>query len=252
MNTDHALHLLWKHRWGLIGVVFIHLAFVIYSRNKVVIPYQSILQAQENAEVEVNVATPEEEKQLVPLDQLGQVSNMDYNVADKRTDVEGRYDSRFDQKTVDQNVYDELKALEKAEFEKLGTNMNPEDPNTSKQRENSGEVKKNNTNVSTEKGSGAAPKGTTTAEYDLAGRRNEGAIPKPSYTCIGSGKLVVKIKVNRSGKVTGARVDDAASSYTEECMKLGAEKYAMRAKFEASATAPEPQEGTITYRYISQ
>lgn len=242
---DMAFNFVWQHRWGIMGVIFIHLFVIVYSINTVVVPYVSILE-QDNSKVEISFELPQPVKEAVATDANGNLINTDYNVHDQREDVEGKYDSRFDQKSVDQSIYDDLKNLEKAEFEKLDKNKPKEEiviPD---------DKMKPDPNKKPEEGSGSKPKGTTTAEYDLAGRRNEGPLPKPTYTCIGSGTLVVKIKVNRSGKVTSAKVDPQASSTLDECMKAGAEKYAMRAKFEASSTAPEPQEGTITYRYISQ
>jgi tRNA pseudouridine55 synthase len=64
--------------------------------------------------------------------------------------------------------------------------------------------------------------------------------------------VVVKIQVNRSGKVVGTSVLKSATNTTDECMIENALNYAGRAKFTASSTAAEPQTGTITYNYIAQ
>lgn len=249
--------LVYQHRWGIIGTLMLHLAFLAYSSQQVVLKYSPTFKAENTEPIEIEVVQelPEEMQQQQPvIGPDGKVINTEFNQADKQQESNQRYDARFDKSSVDKNVYEELKAMEKAEFDRLaaerGGNQNSkttqEVPITDKKQ-----TQDPNENKTQNGSSSGAMKGTTTVDYDLGGRRHE-KMPKPSYTCIGSGTLVVKIRVNRSGKVISANIDASRSSYTEECMRDAAMTYVYRAKFEASATAPEPQDGTITYRYVQQ
>lgn len=81
----------------------------------------------------------------------------------------------------------------------------------------------------------------------LAGRSVIGAIPSPSYTVKETGKVVVKIKVNRNGEVVDAQPGDTGTNLTEKTAWEAAKKAAMRTQFNMKPDAPEFQYGTITY-----
>ncbi|MEW7289868.1 hypothetical protein [Aquimarina sp. 2304DJ70-9] len=72
-------------------------------------------------------------------------------------------------------------------------------------------------------------------------------LPNPVYTCNGSGKVVVKIKVNKNGYVIGTKVDKKSSTTRNECLFDNAMDYARQALFSRSTT--EEQEGSITYYF---
>lgn len=248
--------LLVRHKWGLIGTLIIHLLFFVYSRNQVVTEYVPVFKAENTEPIEIEVV---QEKELQPelqpmMGPDGKIINTEFNQADERKENEGRYDARFDKSSVDQKIYEELKAMEQAEFDRLAAERGGH-PNATTQQTSPQQNQQSNSNPNTNKNnegsSSGGMKGSTSVDYDLGGRRHE-KMPKPAYTCIGSGVIVVKIKVNRSGKVTHANIDQSRSQISEECMRDAAMTYVYRAKFEASATAPEPQEGTITYRYVQQ
>jgi len=70
-------------------------------------------------------------------------------------------------------------------------------------------------------------------------------LPNPVYTCNGSGKVVVKIEVNKNGYVVDAKVDKRKSNTRNECLFDNAMNYARQALFSKSEL--EEQEGIITY-----
>ncbi len=82
--------------------------------------------------------------------------------------------------------------------------------------------------------------------YSLKGRKSV-ELPNPVYTCNGSGKVVVKIEVNRNGYVTDAKVDKKRSTTRNECLFDNAMDYARKALF--SRTTIEEQQGSITYYF---
>jgi TonB family protein len=81
----------------------------------------------------------------------------------------------------------------------------------------------------------------------LAGRSVIGAIPSPTYAVTESGKVVVKIKVDRNGTVVDAQPGDAGTNFTNAAAWDAAKKAALKTQFNMKADAPEFQYGTITY-----
>jgi TonB family protein len=241
---------IFKHRYGLLGALLIHLILLLSAKNIVVNQYNRI--------------TPEEliEIDFMPEEKLPQeteekseednqtVVNKAFNLEDKREYSEENYDARY--KHLEDQVYKELKEFEKNEFEKLKagksteTGLNPVTENTGDKKN-----KDNNDNeIQNKPTSSGKLLGKTTADFELHMRQKE-YLPIPAYKCIGSGTVTIIIKVNRNGKVIDAKINENESSYNEECMRE-ALAYAKRAKFTASSVSPEPQEGKIIYRYIAQ
>ncbi|MDF9301170.1 hypothetical protein P5P81_00865 [Tritonibacter mobilis] len=72
-------------------------------------------------------------------------------------------------------------------------------------------------------------------------------LPNPVYTCQGSGKVVVKIEVNKNGYVYQTKVDKRNSTTRNECLFDNAMQYAKKALF--SSSTMEQQNGSITYYF---
>ena len=89
------------------------------------------------------------------------------------------------------------------------------------------------------------PEGAPSAK--LEGRTVVGALPIPSFTRGDGGKVVVKIVVNRDGKVISAVPGAPGTTLNDSEIWASAKKAALGAHFNVSGTAPEAQEGTITY-----
>ena len=94
-------------------------------------------------------------------------------------------------------------------------------------------------------------------EWRLDGRtafeNNNWWVRNPGYTCGygASGKVVIKISVDQSGKVLQAVYDANASSGANPCMIEQAQLYAKKSKFNYMESAKQ-QAGVIIYRFISQ
>ncbi|MBV6405496.1 MAG: hypothetical protein IT228_04005 [Flavobacteriales bacterium] len=93
--------------------------------------------------------------------------------------------------------------------------------------------------------------GPATVSYDLKGRRPE-VLEVPAYLCTGSGRVVVRIAVDRSGIVRQRSLDKQATTVSEDCMLEYALAYAAEARFDHAANAPEEQIGTITFLFLPQ
>ena len=81
----------------------------------------------------------------------------------------------------------------------------------------------------------------------LAGRTVIGAIPSPAYNIQESGKVVVKIKVDRNGTVVEAQPGHDGTNLTNKAAWEAARKAALKTQFNVKADAAEYQYGTITY-----
>ena len=92
--------------------------------------------------------------------------------------------------------------------------------------------------------------GPSVLSYDLEGRKAV-HLPIPAYKGFGGGDVAVAIYVNRSGRVIKAQVIESASS-KDKSLWQWAVKAAERSKFNRSDSAPDPQKGSIVYRFIAQ
>jgi TonB family protein len=85
--------------------------------------------------------------------------------------------------------------------------------------------------------------------YSLGGRIKK-SIPKPVNNSEEQGTVVVKIWVNRDGKVTNARVQVKGTTTSNSQLQNIAIKAALKASFNSDPKAPEVQTGTITYVFV--
>ncbi len=92
--------------------------------------------------------------------------------------------------------------------------------------------------------------GDSNIEYNLPNRYHL-RLPIPIYLTRGGGTVIVDIVVNRQGRVLNAQTR-TSSTVTDEHVYLYAREAAMRTLFNADATAPAQQQGTIRYTFIPQ
>ena len=81
----------------------------------------------------------------------------------------------------------------------------------------------------------------------LAGRTQNGTLPRPAYSVQKDGKVVVEIWVDNYGTVQKAVPGAEGTTVTDRDLWNEARKAAMKASFNISADAPAMQKGTITY-----
>ena len=92
--------------------------------------------------------------------------------------------------------------------------------------------------------------GPSVLSWSLDGRKAT-RLPIPAYRCYGAGEVTVIITVNNQGDVVNAKVDEKLSA-RDGCLRTFAVRAARLSKFNASASAPARQMGTITYAFIAQ
>jgi outer membrane biosynthesis protein TonB len=84
--------------------------------------------------------------------------------------------------------------------------------------------------------------------YSLGGRKALNK-PQPKYTCDESGKVVVKVSVDRSGNTISVVTGVKGTTNTAPCLLDQAKIAAMNTKWQASENAPEKQVGEIVYNF---
>ncbi len=87
--------------------------------------------------------------------------------------------------------------------------------------------------------------------FSLAGRNPE-SLPKPEYKYQVEGTVVVRVRVNREGKVISAEAGVKGSNTTDKRLLDAAREAALKARFDQKPNAPFTQVGTITYHFILQ
>jgi len=74
--------------------------------------------------------------------------------------------------------------------------------------------------------------------------------PLPTYRCRRAGKVVVRIDIDETGRVTNARIDEASSDI-DDCLRSESLSFGSKWKFSYSGTSRK-QSGTITFTFASQ
>lgn len=93
--------------------------------------------------------------------------------------------------------------------------------------------------------------GPTRIYYDLEGR-NHTYLPIPIYKCEGSGKVVLAIIVNQQGIVESAKIIEAESTTTDNCLAETALRTALISRFNQDLYSPKLQAGTLSYHFVAQ
>ncbi len=76
-------------------------------------------------------------------------------------------------------------------------------------------------------------------------------LPVPVYLAQGGGVITIKIWVSRNGKVVKTEVEEN-NQIQDPMLPVYAEQAASRTVFNTDDTAPDPQQGTITYTFVPQ
>lgn len=97
-------------------------------------------------------------------------------------------------------------------------------------------------------GSGNGEQGSGVS-YNLSGR-TASSLPKPKYPGNDAGIVVVKVTVDKYGKVTSAEPGARGTTIANQDFWNEAKQAALKAKFNLDNNAPAFQQGTISYRFV--
>lgn len=96
-------------------------------------------------------------------------------------------------------------------------------------------------------GSGSGDQGSGIS-YSLSGRSAK-SLPKPQYPGNDEGIVVVKVTVDKFGRVTAAEPGARGTTIVNKSFWNEAKQAALKAKFNVDESAPAFQQGTISYRF---
>lgn len=99
-------------------------------------------------------------------------------------------------------------------------------------------------------GPGLNPEGLDQLDQGLKGRGLVGALPKPIYPGTKVGKVVIRVTVDASGRVTGANYDPEGSTTSAPELIAAARAAALRTRFTESRAMIEG--GAITYVFTDK
>ena len=170
-----------------------------------------------------------------------QVANLRANAQSELSSERQSSASDVSQAELEAQVEAELRAMEAAEFERLGAHE--------KDFDTAGEADVKRQDVGqTFDAWDAQYDGLVTVKYNLEGRTGRD-LDVPGYTCAGGAQVSVRIEVDAAGQVVEAVL---AAGDPEGCFGQAALRSARRARFNADASAPERQEGMLTYVFVAQ
>jgi len=155
---------------------------------------------------------------------------------------------------ISQNLEEEISTdrYERQVMDELGIeSLNP-DPIEASDEDNpvSEDILKNEEEIKPPEISNIIRAENTTVSYDLIGRWHRN-LYIPAYKCQGGGTVVIRIEVDRSGRVIWFSVVPEVST-SDPCLLAEASQSAMSALFNSDANAAERQRGTITYIFLPQ
>ncbi len=96
---------------------------------------------------------------------------------------------------------------------------------------------------------GAGGLGSEGISYNLGNRKAQ-SLPKPTYNSDDQGRVNVRIRVDKAGRVISAEILQKGTTVSDINLHKMAIRAAKKAAFTPDADAPEIQVGTITYNFI--
>ncbi|CAG5076830.1 energy transducer TonB [Parvicella tangerina] len=241
-----------RFKFSLIGV-FATYAFITVWANWFVIetvippdpPNEKVIAVIDYSEEEV----PEENDQPKEItnNENGQpMTNVAANVSQEKT----TYTNQFSKSQADQEVWNELKAMEQAEFNSLQQdNPNLVDPSENNEKEVNPNLVKEDAETNDHAGYGMDVVATVYYQLD---NRNVLKEKKPSYLCKTEGTVRVNIKVNQKGQVVTAEIDEAKTTTQNTCLRDAAIEYAKLWKFNQDFNDALRKQGWIEFKYQAQ
>lgn len=248
-----------KYKLAILGTVMFHVAFFIYT-NFATIQRPYVL-VEPNTEMLIPLDDIPLDPEMIKLLELKQnnlqpQSEEIYNVTSDANDTRDKsYDDYSTQEVTvkDAEYYKNLENEYMSDAKQTNSGL-------IKKEESSFDIKKdddkkitnnNNPDNTVDSDGNKAFAGDVMASFSLEGRKVH-SLDKPGYTCNSSGTVVLQIKVNGDGSMNSVTYQPSGSINATDCMIQQSIKYAKRSRFNYSSTAPAPQTGTITYKFVSR
>lgn len=242
---DRVLDLFDRHKYGIVGTLMLHTLLVLVllagrvpdqAPNELTDPILLVMES------DVPEPMPEQQQPVEAPAMPGEVTNIASNITAEAI-------PRAAREYLAKSVEEELMDLERTEFERLADQRRAEGKEITVPELDPSKFDKER--YMEKRAKPVKVEGLTTVSYHLVGR-SDVRLDVPAYLCKGSGRVVVRVAVDRNGTVTRAELDVASTNTVDGCMVEHALSSASTARFSRALTAPQPQRGTITYLFLAQ
>ena len=260
---SNIFDLLEKYKFGLLAALMAYVVIFAYFQigtyNGPGVPYSPF---HEGPSIEI----PEDEIKLLPENIMLPV-NFDptsiKNTARDENDKRARSEENYSVSEYTGDGAQDATDYEKRMFAEAGGDAEREkiraqiEARKQKEREEAKQRNASNDGTSTAGTSNAAA-GDVMVSFSVpkhtAHQGNDYYVRNPGYKCgVGaSGRVMILVRVDQSGKVLSATYDESQSSNASYCMISEAKKYAMISRFNYAPDAAKSQSGWISYTFISQ
>lgn len=248
-----VLEFIERFKFSLIAVFLTYAFITIWSNWFVLETYIPPISTENEVLAILNYSKEEQEDPIKnDADETASVADgqMATDVAANVTQEKTTYTNNFSKSQTDQEVWDELKAMEAAEF----NNLSQDNPNLIDKSDV--EDKNINPNLVNEDAdpndkAGFGMDVVATVYYKLDDR-NVLIEKKPSYLCKNEGTVRVNIKVNQKGQVVTAEIDESHTNTFNTCLREAAVEYAKLWKFNQDFKDVIRKQGWIEFKYQAQ
>lgn len=236
---------------AIIASLLVHL-FVLFVTEMLTQDYQVGKPEAEFHELEMEMITPEKLQELPPAPPRATRSTDLKNLVASEYSERSNEAKNFrgqNQQAVNDQVAQELKQLESDEFKRLSDKNGAVSVADKQKKSEGGAQKKSDFDWYREQQHNKSYNGTVAASFSMKGRDILDN-PLPTYRCKRAGKVVVRIDIDETGRVTNARIDESASDM-DECLRSESLSFGSKWKFSYSE-ATRKQSGTITFTFAAQ
>jgi len=234
-----------EHKAGVIGALALH-TLALFACTLIYMP--SVPRDDQISDMRIDVISDMEAEEIEQRIQ-DQADGVPEKVTALTSNLTAEVKPTFSQAKLAERVENDVRALEQAEFERLAEERRArgeEDPEIPELDPS----KWDHERYLTKPAEPVKVEGAALVEHNLRDRvRGEG---KPGYLCKDHGRVVVRIEVDRNGRVRKAEYDAAQSSNVDECMLETAMRSAKETSFSPSSSAPDPHRGIVTFRFVQQ
>lgn len=246
---DRFLDWFERHKFGVVGTLMLH-TFMLFAMAMSKLPKESEAAAAD--EMVMELAAPED----LPLDPMlepplsapVEVKNLTSNITAQVQPQMRMYPGPQAQEQMASDVEEEVLAFEAEEFRKRDSARKADGKEVVMPKLDPS--KWDPKQYMPKKNEPSRVEGLTTVTYDLTGRTDI-ALDVPAYLCMGQGAVVIKVAVERDGRVSRAELDEGHTR-ADDCMRENALRSAQNARFNSSGSAADPQRGTMTYIFLAQ
>lgn len=233
-----------RNKVGVIGTLTVHTLLLFLLT---VLSIRTTPREDERSEVRIDVISDKEVEEI--LERMEEAAEgVPRQVTNLTSNITAEVRPSYSQQRLAERVESDLRALEKAEFDRLAE----------ERRERGEEIEMPQLDPSKwdkEQYMDRAVEpvkveGATTVWHDLQGRVRANDVP--GYLCRNQGRVAVRVAVDRNGNVVRADLDQARSSQADDCMIENALRSAKRARFDPAPNARDPQNGTVFFLFLPQ